>query len=126
MASRHLSCSVRSGWASINGGTGGRAPVLWGGDQNTNWEYDDGFPTVLPIGSHAGLSGVPIFGSDIAGYTSLNVPHTTKELFYRWSSLAAFHPVMRTHHGSDECRNWAFDRDEETLTHFRRYARLHT
>jgi alpha-glucosidase (family GH31 glycosyl hydrolase) len=117
---------VRSGWASVNGGTGGIVPALWGGDQNTNWEYDDGFPTVLPIGTHVGLSGVPIFGSDIAGYTSVGVPHTTKELFYRWSALGAFHPLMRTHHGSSECGNWSFDRDAETLQHYRRYTLIHS
>jgi hypothetical protein len=33
---------------------------------------------------------------------------------------------MRTHHGSDECGNWSFDRDAETLAHFRRYAKIHS
>jgi hypothetical protein len=33
---------------------------------------------------------------------------------------------MRTHHGSTECRNWSFDRDADTLAHYRRYARLHS
>ncbi len=117
---------VRSGWASVNGGTGGIAPLMWGGDQNTDWGYSDGYPTVLPIAAHVGLSGVPIFGSDIAGYTSVVSDNTDKELFYRWASMGAFHPLMRTHHGSDECGNWAFDRDDETLAHYRRYAVIHT
>lgn len=117
---------ARSGWASANGGSGGIVPTMWGGDQNTNWDYDDGFPTVIPIATHVGLSGVPIFGSDIAGYNALFGNATTKELFLRWSALGAFHPLMRTHHGSNECANWSFDRDEETLQHYRRYARLHT
>lgn len=117
---------VRSGWASVNGGTGGITPALWAGDQNTDWARDDGLPTVIPIGVHAGLSGVAVYGSDIAGYTSETVPNTTKELFFRWSALGAFHPLMRTHHGSDECGNWAFDRDADTVAHYRRYARLHT
>ena len=117
---------VRSGWASRNGGTSGTAPILWGGDQNTDWGLDDGLPTVVPIALHVGASGVSMFGSDIAGYTSVTVPNTTKELFYRWTSLGAFQPVMRTHHGSDECGNWSFDRDAETLAHYRRAARIHT
>ena len=117
---------ARSGWASVNGGTGGIAPTLWGGDQNTNWDYDDGYPTVVPIATHLGLSGVPIFGSDVAGYNALFMTPTTKELFYRWSAMAAFHGLMRTHHGSSECANWAFDRDAETLSHYRRYAVIHT
>jgi len=117
---------ARSGWASLNGGTAGIAPTLWGGDQDTNWKFDDGFPTIVPLGVHAGLAGVAIFGTDIAGYSSLRSPNTTKELFYRWSAAGAFYPLMRTHHGSDECGNWAFDRDAETLDHYGRYASIHT
>ncbi len=118
---------VRSGWASTGGGTGGIAPTLWGGDQDTDWDRDDGLPTVLSIAVNVGLAGVAVFGSDIAGYSSFaRTPNTTKELFYRWATLGAFHPLMRTHHGSDECGNWAFDRDAETLAHYRRWATVHT
>jgi alpha-glucosidase (family GH31 glycosyl hydrolase) len=99
---------------------------VWGGDQNTDWGYDDGLPTVVPIGAHVGLGGVSIFGSDVGGYTSVMIPPTTKSLFFRWTGLAAFTPLMRTHHGSTECRNWSFDRDPETLAHYRRYASIHT
>lgn len=117
----------RSGWASVNGGTGGIAPTMWGGDQNTNWEYDDGYPTIVPIGAHVGLSGVAIFGSDIAGYNSVgSIENTDKELWFRWASAAAFHPLMRTHHGGDECENWNFDRDQETLDHTRRWSTVHS
>lgn len=115
----------RSGWASTSGGVSGLAPVLWAGDQNTDWDRDDGFPSVIPIGLNAGLAGVAYYGSDVAGYTSVRNPHTTKELFYRWASQGALTPVMRTHHGSDECANWSFDRDEETTAHFRRWASVH-
>ncbi len=117
---------VRSGWASVNGGTGGIAPIMWGGDQNTDWGEDDGIPSVIPIATHLGLSGVAMFGSDISGYSSISNPASTKELFFRWTSLGAFHPVMRTHHGSEKCENWSFDRDAETIAHFARYARIHT
>ena len=119
---------ARSGWASTRRGTGGIVPTLWGGDQNTNWGFDDGFPSIIPIGTHVGLSGVPIFGSDIAGYNSVggDIPNTDKELFFRWSATAAFHPLMRTHHGNHHCSNWSFDRDEETIAHFKRWASIHT
>lgn len=117
---------ARSGWASVNGGSGGATATMWGGDQNTDWKYDDGFPTVIPAGTHVGLSGVPIFGTDIAGYSSFVNPNTNKELFLRWSSAGAFQGLMRTHHGSDECGNWSFDRDVETTEHFRRYAIIRT
>ncbi len=122
----HWTFFARSGWASVHGGTGGLAPTMWGGDQNTDWSPHDGFPSVVPMAVHVGLSGVPIFGTDIAGYSSFDVPNTDKELFYRWTSQAALTGLMRTHHGSDECGNWAFDRDAETLAHYRRWARVHT
>ena len=119
---------VRSGWASTKGGTGGLAPTMWGGDQNTDWGMDDGMPTVIPIGAHVGMSGVPIFGSDIAGYSWIGSGDqlSTKELFFRWTALGAFHPLMRTHQGAAKCLNWSFDRDQDTIAHFRRYASLHT
>lgn len=116
----------RSGWATEAGGTPGVASVLWAGDQETNWLEDDGIPTVVSIGVHAGLSGVPMFGSDIAGYSSYGTGHTSKELFFRWTTLGALTPVMRTHHGSSECANWQFDRDPATLAHYRRWASIHT
>lgn len=116
---------ARSGWASANGGTAGIAPTMWAGDQDTSWKYDDGFPTIFPIGAHLGMSGIAIYGSDIAGYSAIKSAPTTKDLFFRWMSAGAFHPLMRTHHGGAECDNWSFDRDEETLLHTRRYARIH-
>lgn len=116
----------RSGWASINGGAPQTHQLLWGGDQNTDWEYDDGFPTIIPIAAHAGLSGAAIFGSDIAGYNSVGVDgNTDKELWFRWLTAGAFHPLMRTHHGGDKCNNWNFDRDAQTLAHTRRWASVH-
>jgi alpha-glucosidase (family GH31 glycosyl hydrolase) len=117
---------ARSGWASALGGTPGISPTMWGGDQTTDFGYDDGFPTALTIGAHLGLSGVAIYGSDVAGYSSLGRSPTDKELFLRWSSLGAFHPLMRTHHGDTKCEHWAFDRDPETLDHYRRWASIHT
>ncbi|MGM0557074.1 MAG: TIM-barrel domain-containing protein [Myxococcota bacterium] len=116
---------ARSGWASVNGGTAGIVPAMWGGDQDTDWAYDDGFPTIFPIGANLGMAGVAIYGSDIAGYNSIATVNTDKELFFRWSAAAAFHPLMRTHHGGDECDNWSFDQDTETIQHFRRYAAVH-
>ena len=116
----------RSGWASAKGGSASVASIIWAGDQDTDWDYDDGLPTVIPIGAHVGLSGLPFYGSDIAGYTSLQAPNTNKELFYRWASLGSLSPIMRTHHGSDKCGNWTFDRDPETTQHYKRWASIHT
>ncbi len=122
----NFSFFARSGWASANGGTPGTAATMWGGDQNTTFGRDDGLPTVIHIGAHAGLAGVAIFGSDIAGYSAFTNDPTNKELFFRWTTLGAFHPLMRTHHGSSECDNWSLERDAESSAHFRRWAKVHS
>lgn len=107
-------------------GTQRFAPVLWSGDQSTSFDRLDGLPAVIPAALNAGMSGVPYFATDLAGYKSFTCPPSDKELFQRWTELTTFLPVMRTHHGVKVHRNWTFDKDAETLEHYRRYARLHT
>ncbi|MCY0879885.1 MAG: glycoside hydrolase [Firmicutes bacterium] len=102
------------------------APVLWGGDSDTDWDRADGLPTVVPQALSAGLSGFPLWSTDIAGYMTLGLTRpSTKELYLRWTELGALLPVMRTHHGTARPRNWRWDRDDETTRLFARYARLH-
>ncbi|MGH7295226.1 MAG: TIM-barrel domain-containing protein, partial [Polyangiaceae bacterium] len=112
---------VRSGWL----GTPALADVFWGGDQRTDFEADDGMPTVLPIGIGVGLGGVSTFGSDIAGYQSATNPPATKELFFRWTELGAWSPVMRTHHGTQPKLEWSWESDADSTAHWVRYAKLH-
>lgn len=112
---------VRSGWL----GTGGLVPVVWGGDQRTDFQTDDGFPTVLPLGLGLAASGVPVFTHDIAGYNSVGNPNSDKELWFRWASLGAYSPVMRTHHGAFDDANWQFDTDDETTEHWVDVTRTH-
>jgi len=115
---------VRSGY------TGSQAiahQVVWGGDQTTDFDPGDGLPTVLPIALGLGVAGLPYFGSDVAGYMSVNEhPPSTKELFFRWTTLGALSPILRTHHGAASDQNWRFDSDAETLAHWKRWATLHT
>ncbi len=112
---------ARSGWY----GTPSVVPVFWPADQRTDFETDDGMPTVVPMALGLGLAGVSTFGSDIAGYQSISNPTSTKELFFRWTELGALSPVMRTHHGLFARQNWWFGEDAETLAHFSRWARFH-
>jgi alpha-glucosidase (family GH31 glycosyl hydrolase) len=109
--------------------------IMWGADQATDWGLGDGIPTVVPIGLGLGIVGLPYYGSDIAGYAewasnnegvSPTGTPTTKELFLRWTSLGAFSPVMRTHHGRNAAGNWDLQSDADSTQHFRRYAKLHT
>ncbi len=111
----------RAGWLGSNAVT----PVVWAGDQRTSFQRDDGFFTVLPLGINLGLAGVSLYAHDIAGYQSGTNPTSTKELFFRWTSLGALTPVMRTHHGIDARKNWRLDSDAETLAHYTRWARFH-
>ncbi|MFO0589469.1 MAG: glycoside hydrolase family 31 protein [Polyangiaceae bacterium] len=121
----------RSGWL----GTPALADVIWAGDQRTNMAADDGFPTVVPIGIGLGVTGVSTYGHDIGGYQSGTNAVTNQETFFRWTALAAWSPVMRTHHGTnpndpsqDPPKNpdmWTWDKDEETILHFKKYADLH-
>lgn len=124
---------VRSGY------TGSQAIdhiVFWGADQATMFEPNDGLPTVLPIGIGLGVSGIPYYGSDIAGYSEWSSdaegvqgntnPPSTKELFFRWTTVGALSPIMRTHHGRRAAENWNFRRDADTLAHWKRWAMWHT
>jgi alpha-glucosidase (family GH31 glycosyl hydrolase) len=112
---------ARAGWL----GSTAHTPVVWAGDQRTSFQRDDGLYTVVPMGLGLGLAGVSTYGHDIGGYQSASNPPSTKELFFRWTALGALSPVMRTHHGLSARENWWFGADEETLGHFRRWARLH-
>lgn len=111
----------RAGWLGSTRDT----PVVWAGDQRTSFDRDDGLYTVVPMGLGLGLGGVSTYGSDIAGYQSATNPPSTRELFFRWTSLGALTPVMRTHHGLDAKANWWFGADEGTLAHYRRWASFH-
>lgn len=121
----------RSGWL----GTPALADVIWAGDQRTSMQPDDGLPTILPIGIGLGIGGVSTYGHDIGGYQSATNAVTDKETFFRWASLGAWSPVMRTHHGTKPSYpaadppfnpdQWTWDKDAETIDHFRKYTSLH-
>ena len=101
------------------------AQVMWLGDQQTDWSVGDGFPSVVPIGLGLGLTGFPYIGSDIGGYMSQGTVPTTEELFYRWTTLGALSPVMRTHHGRSARMNFQWQHDAQSIAHFRRWTRFH-
>lgn len=121
MEDRDASFFVRSGWTQ----TSAMAPVVWVGDQRTSFDTDDGYPTVLPLILGLSAGGVPVATHDVGGYQSIGNAPTTRELFYRWASLGAYTPVMRTHHGAFAADNWQFDHDEETLAFWARVTREH-
>ncbi len=99
--------------------------VLWAGDQRTSFADDDGLPTVLPIGIGTATTGFPFFTHDIGGYQSSTNDPTTKELWFRWTELGAFTPVMRSHHGTHAALNHNLRTDAESTAHWKRYAEIH-
>ncbi len=100
-------------------------PVVWGGDQNTDFDPTFGLPTVVPAAINMGISGVPIFTHDIAGFSSVANPPSTQELYFRWTELGCFTPVMRTHNGLDYFTNWNWNSNTATIQMFKTYATLH-
>jgi alpha-glucosidase (family GH31 glycosyl hydrolase) len=99
--------------------------VVWAGDQQTDFSVGDGFPSVIPIGLGLGLTGFPYYGHDIGGYMSQGTVPTSEELWYRWVTLGALSPVMRTHHGRSVNANWSWETDAAATAHFARWATLH-
>jgi alpha-glucosidase len=98
------------------------AQVVWAGDQTASFDPYDGLPTVVTAGLTSGLSGVFFFSHDIAGFSG---GPSDRELFWRWTELGAFTPVMRTHDGLQKDKNYRFDSDPGTLAHFARFAQIH-
>ncbi|HNO78367.1 MAG TPA: glycoside hydrolase family 31 protein [Phycisphaerae bacterium] len=96
-----------------------RYPFCWAGDNEANFSFDNGLPSVIIAGQTAAISGIPFWGHDIAGY----IGQPTKELFIRWTQFGAFSPLMMTHMTSN-LGPWDFD--EETLGIYRDFAKLHT
>ncbi len=100
---------------------------LWGGDNEASFSPDNGLPTVVTAGISAGLSGMPLWGSDIGGY--LGQPDTPNPLLLqRWTEFAAFTPMMEVM-SSKNIVPWTFDKNSPTGTPafdtYKKFAILH-
>lgn len=100
-------------------------PLLWAGDQSVDFSRHDGLNTVICAALSSGLMGNAYHHSDIGGYTSLFNNRRTKELFERWTDMAAFTPVMRTHEGNRPDENFQFDQDSATLAHLSKMVKVY-
>lgn len=76
-----------------------------------------------------GISGYSLNHPDIGGYTAIDsFPlryYRSKELLLRWTELAAFTAVFRTHEGNRPEVNHQIYSDDETLRHFSRFAKVY-
>jgi alpha-D-xyloside xylohydrolase len=87
------------------GFTGAQAfPCHWAGDENSTW---DAFRASLLAGLNAGLSGVPFWGWDLAGFSG-EIP--SAELYLRAAAMAAFCPIMQYHSEFNDHRTPLRDR----------------
>jgi len=100
-------------------------PLLWAGDQSVDFTRHDGLQTVICGALSSGLLGNAFHHSDIGGYTSLFGNVRTAELIMRWSEMAAFTPVMRSHEGNRPDDNLQIDQDAEVLAHFAKMTRIY-
>jgi len=99
-------------------------PLLWAGDQCVDFSRHDGLPSVICGALSSGLLGNAYHHSDIGGYTSLFGNLRTPELLMRWTEMAAFTPVMRTHEGNRPRDNLQIDQSPDVLAHFARFTRI--
>lgn len=74
--------------ASYAGGQ--RYAFTWTGDNQATWEH---LRLATPQLLNLGLSGFPLVGADIGGYSGSPTP----ELLTRWTQIHAFTPMMRYH-----------------------------
>lgn len=99
--------------------------AFWAGDQTSSFSA---FKDAVRAGISAGLSGVPFWGWDLAGFTG-NYP--SAELYKRSTMMAAFSPIMQFHSEksnpsiSEERSPWnaqARTSDPSIIPHFRYYV----
>jgi alpha-D-xyloside xylohydrolase len=101
---------------------------LWGGDNEASFSPLNGLPTVVTAGLGAGLSGMPLWASDLGGYEGQSDTPNARVL-ERWTEYAAFSPLMEVM-SSKNISPWNFDANgpsgsHEALDIYRKYAVLH-
>lgn len=109
------------------GGTGNQkwCPLMWAGDQSVDFTLDDGLASAICATLSMGMVGCTINHSDIGGYTSLFDNCRTKELFDRWTEMAAFTPFMRTHESNRPDTNFQYYDDADTMAHLARFVKIY-
>ncbi|RLC67731.1 MAG: glycosyl hydrolase family 31 [Chloroflexi bacterium] len=111
------------------GFTGAQAyPCHWAGDENSTWEA---FRASILAGLNAGISGIPFWGWDLAGFSG-EIP--SAELYLRAAAMAAFCPIMQYHSEFNEHRLPCRDRtpwnvaertgDPDVISVYRFYANV--
>lgn len=113
----------RSGYAGAQ-----QFPCHWAGDENSTW---GAYRASILAGLNAGLSGIPFWGWDIAGFSG-QIP--SADLYLRATAMATFCPIMQYHSEfnnhlipSNDRTPWNIEEctgDEDVVPIFRKYANL--
>jgi alpha-glucosidase len=76
---------TRAGYAGVQ-----RYSAVWTGDNVANWDH---LRLSVSMLLNLGVSGVPLVGSDVGGFSG----NPTPELYARWLEAAALTPFLRSH-----------------------------
>ncbi len=103
-------------------------PMQWAGDQMVTFAPQDGLASVVLGMNAGGVSGNPLWHSDIGGYTSINAVVKNyvrpSNLNARWAEMQAFGTMMRTHETNrPEVNQQVYD-TEETRAEFARATQI--
>ncbi len=92
---------TRAGYAGIQ-----RYSAIWTGDNVASWDHLRLSITML---LNLGVSGVPLVGSDVGGFSG----NPTPELYTRWLQAAALTPFLRSHSemGSNPHEPYSFPKE---------------
>ena len=103
-------------------------PMQWAGDQMVDFAEQDGLASVVLGMNAGGVSGNPLWHSDIGGYTSINAVVKNyvrpSNLNARWAELQAFGTMMRTHETNRPTVNQQVYDTPETREQFARATRI--
>ncbi|XP_027349207.1 uncharacterized protein LOC113860869 [Abrus precatorius] len=103
--------------------------LFWEGDQMVSWQTNDGIKSSVVGLLSSGISGYAFNHSDIGGYCTINLPivkyRRTQELLLRWMELNSFTTAFRTHEGNKPSSNSQFYSNQQTLSHFARFAKVY-
>lgn len=105
-----------------------QVPMQWAGDQMVDFAEQDGLASVVLGMNSGGVSGNPLWHSDIGGYTSINAVVKNyvrpSNLNARWAELQAFGTMMRTHETNRPTVNQQVYDTPETRAQFARATQI--
>ena len=95
------------------------------GDETTDFSRSYGLAAQITDMLNRGVGGAYGSTTDIGGYIDDLTGATTKELFIRWTELAALTPFFRVHNCSTHGTHMPWDYDQQTLDLYTQFANLH-